>query len=191
MESRNTFYESEELSLLREYCRDCGVVEHRARREVFQRAGEPVDRLAYIDRGSVCYSFRGFEGREYTGAYGFEGGFAVDYAALVRRQPGRFDLRAMEPTTLYVIDYGQFVRFARRDAHSAQLVRDMGDGLCFSICDRLLEFYSCTPEERYNRFLTRYPELSQRLSMREIASFVGITPEALCRIRRRQLGRGK
>ena len=79
MEYRNTFYDSEDLSLLREYCRECGRVEHYARREVFLHAGAPADRMAYIDRGSICYSFCGFDGREYTGAYGFRGGFAVDY----------------------------------------------------------------------------------------------------------------
>ena len=189
MEYRNTFHDSEDLSLLREYCRECGRVEHYARREVFLHAGAPADRMAYIDRGSICYSFCGFDGREYTGAYGFRGGFAVDYAALVRRLPGRFDLRAMEPATLYVIDYEQFMRFAERDEYCAAVIRDLGDGLCFSLSERLLEFYSCTPEERYTLFLDRYPGLSEQLSMREIASFVGVTPEALCRIRRRLLGR--
>ncbi len=189
MVHRNIYYDSEDLTLLREYCREYGRVERYARRMVFQRAGAPADRMAYIARGSVCYSFCGFDGREYTGAYGFEGGFALDYAAFVRRLPGRFDLRTMEPTTLHVIDYEQFIRFAKRDERCAAVIRSMGDGLCFSLSERLLEFYSCTPEERYLRFLDRYPGLSERLSMREIASFVGVTPEALCRIRRRLLGR--
>lgn len=52
---------------------------------------------------------------------------------------------------------------------------------------RLIDRYCQTPEERYLSFLQHYPELKEELPLREIASFIGVTPETVSKIRKRIL----
>ena len=52
---------------------------------------------------------------------------------------------------------------------------------------RLIDSYCSTPEERYIDLMKRYPNLKKLIPLKEIASFIGITPETLSNIRRRLL----
>jgi CRP-like cAMP-binding protein len=52
---------------------------------------------------------------------------------------------------------------------------------------RIIENISLQADERYCRFVERYPALEQRLPQKQIAAYLGITPESLSRIRRQRL----
>lgn len=52
---------------------------------------------------------------------------------------------------------------------------------------RLLDSYCATPEERYMDLMRHYPQLKELLPLREIASFIGVTPETVSKIRRKLL----
>lgn len=52
---------------------------------------------------------------------------------------------------------------------------------------RLLDSYCTTPEERYMDLMRHYPQLKELLPLREIASFIGVTPETVSKIRRKLL----
>jgi CRP-like cAMP-binding protein len=56
---------------------------------------------------------------------------------------------------------------------------------------RIIENISLQADERYCRFVERYPALEQRLPQKQIAAYLGITPESLSRIRRQRLSRSK
>lgn len=56
---------------------------------------------------------------------------------------------------------------------------------------RLLDSYCCTPKERYVELMRQYPDLKDRRPLKEIASFIGVTPETVSAIRRKLLKDGK
>lgn len=56
---------------------------------------------------------------------------------------------------------------------------------------RLLDGYCCTPEERYVSLMKVYPELKEKRPLKEIASYIGVTPETVSAIRRKLLKSGK
>jgi hypothetical protein len=53
------------------------------------------------------------------------------------------------------------------------------------VLDQLTSFYEETPEQRYARFVRTYPDLQQRIPQYYIASYVGVKPQSLSRIRAR------
>lgn len=63
----------------------------------------------------------------------------------------------------------------------------MAEQLFIVTCRRLLDSCCCTPEERYVELMHRYPELKERRPLKEIASFIGVTPETVSTIRRKLL----
>lgn len=54
---------------------------------------------------------------------------------------------------------------------------------------RLLDYCSSTPEERYVDLMLRYPDLKELRPLKEIASYIGVTPETVSAIRRKLSGK--
>lgn len=185
----NTYMDRADYTLLKTFCIERGTESVLHKNDYFQRVGSRNVSLAYILKGGVRYVCPDGHGGEHVVGYGFEGDYAVDYSAFLRRGAGIVDVQAVEETTLCVIDAGRFDEFAERDGHTRRVVRRMGEELFVTIYDRLLDMYRYTPEERYIRISENYPALVNRVTLRELASFIGVTPEALSRIRRRVAGR--
>lgn len=183
---RNSYSGRLDLEPLRAFCRKYGERIEFSRRSYFQRTGERSIRLAYIERGGVRYLHAAADGRQRTVGFGFEGGFAVDWQAFVRRGEGMLDIRMLADSTLLVVDSERFFEFM--DGNDRLRCR-ISEGLFATVSDSLMDFYLLSPEQRYLKFMARNPRISERLSMREIASFIGIEPESLSRIRRRLCGR--
>ena len=81
---------------------------------------------------------------------------------------------------MYVITFEQFNEFINCSFDNQVLDRCISEELFVTIYDRLLDFYLYSPEERHVRLMKKLP-------MKEIASFIGISGEALSRIRKRLL----
>ena len=62
--------------------------------------------------------------------------------------------------------------------------RYIAENLYEMVYDRLLDSY-CTPEIRYQRLMKRCPDLKDTVPLKSIASFLGVTPETVSRIRRK------
>lgn len=67
-----------------------------------------------------------------------------------------------------------------------RLGRRIAEAMFAEIYQRLLRFYCDTPEQRYQALMKRCPDLQERISLKEIALFLGVTPETLSRIRKKQ-----
>lgn len=63
-----------------------------------------------------------------------------------------------------------------------RLGRRIAETMFAEIYQRLLRFYCDTPEQRYQALMKRCPDLQERISLKEIALFLGVTPETLSRI---------
>lgn len=184
---RNSYCGRLDLEPLRDFCREYGERIELPRRTSFQRAGERDMRIAYIERGGVCYLGAADDGRRRIVGFGFEGGFAVDWPAFVRRsKEGLMDINTIENTTLLAVGSDRFSEFMDRNL---RLRCCIGEALFAAVSDNMLDLYLLSPEQRYLKVLKRYPGLLNRMSMNEIASFIGIEPESLSRIRRRLCGR--
>ena len=76
-------------------------------------------------------------------------------------------------------------KFYRTDAAHERLGRTVAEHMLAEIYERLLQSYVSTPQERYESLLARCPGLLELVPLRELASFLGVRPETLSRIRRR------
>ena len=66
-----------------------------------------------------------------------------------------------------------------------RLGRRVAEELFAITYDRLLDFYCKTPEEHYLNLIDRYPGLVDVIPLKELASFIGVTPETVSHIRRK------
>ena len=94
-------------------------------------------------------------------------------------------VEAMCGAAALVVTGGRLEAFYRTDAAHERLGRTMAEHVLAEVYERLLERYAASPQQRYEALLERCPDLLQMVSLRELASYLGVRPETLSRIRGR------
>ncbi|MBI4784041.1 MAG: Crp/Fnr family transcriptional regulator [Oscillatoriophycideae cyanobacterium NC_groundwater_1537_Pr4_S-0.65um_50_18] len=112
-----------------------------------------------------------------------------DYQSFRLHQPACFSCQAIEDSEVLILNQ-QVIRVLESAPDGQQLMRLMVEYLAFRLRDRLLSLYRDTPEQRYLRLLETEPQLLQRIPQHYIASYLGLEPESLSRLKRRVYQRG-
>ncbi len=157
--------------------------------EALISAGQVVTHFYYLDSGCIYY-YKMQEGEIKVLEFYTDDVFFTDLPAYVKGAPSRYFLRATEDTTVYAIkkidteksfdDSHQLERFGRLSMQEAFI----------KLYSRVERLNSRTNEERYLRLLEKRPNLLQRVPQYLIASYLGLTPVGLSKIRKR-LGKGQ
>lgn len=156
--------------------------------ETLIRPGELVKHFYYVAEGCIYY-FKVEDGEEKVLEFYTEDVFFTDLPAYVNEAPSNYYLKAAEDSTVYAV--------TKRDAENSfkishQLERfgrlSMQEAF-MKIFTRVERISSRSNEERYLRLLEKRPDLFQRVPQYLIASYLGVTPVGLSKIRKR-LGKG-
>lgn len=150
----------------------------------FLRPGEVSRKVAFVVEG-VFHNFRNRDGQEHTFYFGRENEFIGDYSSFLPARPAVHAIQALEPARLLSISYDNLQRLYREVSQGERFGRLVAEMLFVDVLGQLTSFYEETPEERYARFVRTYPDLLQRVPQYYIASYVGVKPQSLSRIRGR------
>lgn len=185
MKHINTYIDRIDYGPFRDFCLRHGERHEYKRHEFFCRTGDGSTRLGYIETGGVQYILADSDGGIHTVGFGFEDDFAVDYSSFLQSRSPIVDIRALENCVIYTITRRQFDEFMEKNMSTQRLGRRMSEELFITTYERLLATYTLTPEQRYLNLLAEYRDILNRVPMKIIASFIGIAPESLSRIRQR------
>lgn len=153
--------------------------------EAFIRTNGSAERVGFVTKGLMKSSYLTQRGEEFIRAFTPENNFAVALAALYQGQgtPSEVDLVALEPTELIVSDYDNLRRrhkdhwawqqISRLIAEQAYLVRER----------RQHQLMTMAADERLKSFFVEHPGLASRISQKDLAAYIGITPVSLSRLR--------
>lgn len=189
MKHLNSYLKTVDISSLKEYFIKNGCLVQYSEGDVFQEEGLHVKRFGFLVNGSVRYCCNSHEGRSHIVGYAFDDAFIGDYSAFLSGKKSGITIKVAEETAVYVLTVAQLVEFINLKPENLLLFKNMAEDMFLTMRDRLLTFYTMSPEERYIKLLHDTPYLLNRISLKEIASFIGVTPEALSRIRRRIMKR--
>lgn len=161
-----------------------GKLQFVPKNEHFIHAGDTAKKVGFIISGLIrFYHLR--DGEEYNIVFKKEFETASSFETIILNQPSSYNFEALEDTQIMVYDYDemealfaqnhQLERFGRYfiQQELAQAVKIYEGHLFFS------------PEERYLKFIENYPDLMNRIPLKHLSSFLGITTVSLSRIRRR------
>ncbi len=149
----------------------------------FLRAGEVPDRIGYVVSGLMRLFYVTEAGAEVNKHFCVERSLAVNYNAFLRRERSRIYIQALEETKLLAIDYDAYVHLLDRHECWRTIAGKLSEMLVVLSHKRESELMLMNAAERYSQFMLDYPNLSARLTQYHIASYLGITPESLSRIR--------
>jgi len=153
--------------------------------EYFIKAGEVPRKVAFIKTGLFRYVYINDKSDEFTKGIIVENNFLSSYSAMILNKPSYFSIEALEDSQIIEIcwtDFNQllttdifWVRFLLKFVEKGYMIKEKRER------DLLL----LDAETRYKNFLTEFPGMDQRIKQGIIASYLGIKPETLSRIRRK------
>lgn len=152
--------------------------------ELFIEAGGDARGFGIILSGLTRVYYTDSKGVEATRA--FRGAFDVvgAFSELLLGGPSRVSVQALEDTELLAGNYDAFARLYPRHAAWQELGRKLAERLYITKEKREFEFLRLSATERYEAFCRENPGLAERVPQYHIASYLGITPVALSRIKR-------
>ncbi len=151
----------------------------------FLRAGDQSTELVFVNAGLIRFFYQSADGKEFNKSFIPENQFVSAYSAFLTDTPARFSIQALEPSHLLACDLRSVINLF--DCHRCweRLGRIFAEQLFIKKETREAGFLLDDAETRYHSFQKAYPGLEDRLAQYHIASYLGITPVALSRIRRR------
>lgn len=142
---------------------------------------------AFICRGLVKTFSIAENGTEHIINFAPENYWTGDRESLINGTPSRLNIDAIEPTELILIEKTDFEKLCAEIPQLNQMVNQIIQKSFIVSQDRILATISFTAEEKYQSFLNKYPDIVNRIPQHMIASYIGITPETLTRLRRNRV----
>ncbi|MDX9694191.1 MAG: cyclic nucleotide-binding domain-containing protein [Bacteroidales bacterium] len=162
------------------------VLEYFDKNELILKEGAYCQKLYFIGTGIVRLSLL-IDGVDRTFVFVNEGAFCSDSEGFLRKTPSKFNISAIEPTTLLSITYDNLQVFYKEIPYGERFGRLSIEQLFLGLVSHFYTFYCESPEQRYLKFINQHKDLLQRIPQYHIASYVGVTPQALCRIKKKML----
>jgi len=153
--------------------------------EEFIKLGATRKKIGIIETGLIRgYSIKS-SGEEVSIIFAKEGEIASTHELIFYNQPSRQIVEFLEETTMLVFDYRDIERLAIDNPRVEQMRNQFIQDFLVKVLHRLETFLIYTPEERYLWLIEEEPSLMQRVQQKHLASFLGITPVSLSRLRSR------
>jgi len=152
--------------------------------EHFLLAGDVCREAAFIESGVFRFYINTDE-RDATYYFAAETEFICDYPSFLPQLPSDKNIQALEPSEIRVISFDNLKRLYEKMSFGERFGRLIAEEIFVDSIQQLASFYQDKPAIRYENFVRRFPQLVQRLPQYYIASYVGIEPQSLSRIRRR------
>ena len=152
---------------------------------ILLKEGEIANQVYFIKKGCLR-EWINKDGKDITFQFFFEDQAVASIDSFLSNQPSMFTIESIEPSTILSLSKENYIQLQR-------LYPEIKEGLQellfqrFRIYSQLfLSRIKNTPQERYDDLIKNHPEIIKRVPQHYIASFLGITPISLSRIRNRK-----
>ncbi|RAJ22654.1 Crp/Fnr family transcriptional regulator [Pedobacter cryoconitis] len=153
------------------------------KKEVILKGGQACKYINFVHSGILRAYYLDKEGKQSTIMFALTDWWITDMFCFINNQPAMLTIEAVEESIIFqlskddldslYIKIPKFERFFRIIFQNAYIREQL----------RTIQNLSLTAEERYNIFLNKYPQVAKQVTQKQIASYLGITPEFLSTIR--------
>jgi len=150
-------------------------------------AGEICRYLIFIESGLVRYYITR-DGEDQTNYFNKEGDFVCYYPSFLPQKSSGVSIQALEDCLVWQISFDGLQQFYKDVQYGERFGRLGLEAVFVNVSAQMGSIYTDTPEIRYQNFLSNYSAIAQRVPQYYIASYVGVKPQSLSRIRKRLSG---
>jgi CRP-like cAMP-binding protein len=153
--------------------------------EIYIPEGKIFKKIFYIKKGLLRIFFVTESGEEKTFFFRWEGQIAAIPECIFDNQPTRQTWQALEDCELMEIDFDIVEKLSENNISLIKIRLGFAEKMFLEALKRVESFVLDKPEERYQKLIIQKPEIVKRVADKHIASFIGVTPVSLSRIRKR------
>ena len=161
---------------------DISTIQKIKKKEIILEQGLVENYLSFIIKGCVTI-ITYHNGNEICMSFSIENSFFSSYVSFLTREPSIYQVLALEDTIIERIDYESLQKAYSISGDHQKNGRKIAEQIYIKANQRTLSLITKTAEERYVEFIEEYPGFLQRIPLKYLASYLGITPVSLSRIR--------
>lgn len=154
-------------------------------KEILVQEGDLADSIYFIKKGCVRACYKTPE-QEVTLQFFLDGEFVTSLESFLRNVPSEIIIETIEECRMSMISKVEFQKLISEDQSVKDWFYDVAISKLFVHTNRLLSLLKNKPFDRYQQLLLEQPYLFQRIPQHYLASYLGITPVSLSRIRNRR-----
>lgn len=187
MDKFNGYNKQVDFSDLESLFVEKGVLKEFKKKEYFVLQNDKTHRIGFVKSGIFRLTRIDANANEWIIGYAFEREFLSDYPAMMHQTNSLINIQAATNSEVYMLTSQELNDFWETSMDTQRLGRYIAEMMFEEIYKRLIHFYCETPEQRYIALMQRCPNLKENVPLKEIASFLGVTPETVSHIRKRML----
>ncbi len=156
------------------------------KKTVFLKLGEVANYISFIESGVVrLYLPKEFVEKEVTFGFSFKNQFISAYDSFLTRKPSLYELETLSETRMYSISYNDLQEVYINTQFGNLIGRLTAERLFLIKSKREQSLLNESAEERYLKLFKERRELINIIPLKYVSSYIGVTPQALSRIRKR------
>ena len=147
------------------------------------KEGQICKYISFVNTGTLRAYYLDKEGKESTVMFAVTDWWITDMFCFVNQQPAMLNIEAVEDSSIVQLKKDDLDHLYRKVPKFERFFRIMMQNAYIREQLRVIQNLSLTAEERYDNFLLKYPQVAKQVTQKQIASYLGITPEFLSAIR--------
>jgi CRP-like cAMP-binding protein len=153
--------------------------------QYFLQEGETCRSVAFVSKGMLRSYLVDEKNNEHIIQFAPEGWFISDISSFINEDKSDLNIDAVEDSELILISKTAHVYLEAAVPEFYKFNYTQYRGAYISLQKRLIDMFTLSIDERYTKLLSIYPDITQRVPQHMIASYLGLTPETLSRVRKR------
>ena len=159
------------------------------KKQYLLQEGDICKHIAFVEKGALKAYVVDDAGAESIIQFALEGWVISDLYSFLTGEPATYNIDALENAELVLISKSAHEELLKKLPKYETYIRLQITGAYIALQKRLTSIISLPLEERYKNFLATYLNIAQRVPQHMIASYMGLTPETLSRVRSRMASR--
>ena len=172
-----------------EFCKTLFIPKKLRKRQFLLQEGDVCRYTAFVEKGMLRTFTVDDKGNEPILQFSMEGWWVTDLYSYLTDEPSRYNIEALEDCELLLITKPSWNVLLQKVPAFERYFRILIQNNLIATQRRLISSLSESAEEQYSKLIATFPTCLQRVPQHMIASFLGITPETLSRIRSQMAAR--
>ncbi|MGP8217304.1 MAG: Crp/Fnr family transcriptional regulator [Bacteroidia bacterium] len=163
------------------------TIKNYRKKEFLLEQGSVCNEIFFINSGIVRNLITNPKGEEITIHFTMEDNFITEYASLLKKRPASCSIQALEDVEAVIISRDALQYGYEHTKEGNKLGRLIAEHYFMMISDKVEEIYANDVLDRFDKLNDTFPGIHQRVPQHMIASFLGITPVHLSRLKSSQV----